>query len=134
MAIRIRTVDGVRVAICAARSVPKWGDVYLNDGDHHALSVKFDLDFVSMYFLKEKSCYADSEEARVMEQEESNNPNRVWWDSEYGTDNSNVEQIDFDLSPEESFPDTQAAAIGYDLAQYQQRSGLPITEEDIGHD
>jgi hypothetical protein len=33
MAIRLRTVDGVRVALCAVESDPKPGDVYLDDSD-----------------------------------------------------------------------------------------------------
>ena len=45
MSIRIRTVGGVRVALCAARTAPKPGDLYLNDGDHEALSCKFARDY-----------------------------------------------------------------------------------------
>ena len=41
MSIRLRTVDGTRVALCAARSVHGAGDVYLTDGDHYALARKF---------------------------------------------------------------------------------------------
>lgn len=41
MAIRLRTVDGVRVALCAAETDPKPGDVYLDDGEHYALAAKF---------------------------------------------------------------------------------------------
>lgn len=81
MSIRVRVVDGETIAICAARSVPKEGDLYLDDAVHHALSVKFSLDFASMGFAD--SFYEDSVSARLMEQEESNNPNREWWDSEY---------------------------------------------------
>ena len=44
MAIRLRTVDGVTVALCAARSVEKPGDRYLDDGEHMALARKFWLD------------------------------------------------------------------------------------------
>ncbi len=53
MAIRIRIVDGFTVALCAAVSTPKKGDIYLGDGAHHALSTKFGLDFKSMGFLKD---------------------------------------------------------------------------------
>lgn len=45
MAIRIRTVGGVRVALCAAETDPEPGDVYLNDGEHYALAAKFTLDW-----------------------------------------------------------------------------------------
>lgn len=45
MAIRIRTVCGVRVALCAVESDPFPGDVYLDDSDHHALAAKFASDW-----------------------------------------------------------------------------------------
>lgn len=81
MSIRIRVVDGNTIAICAARSVPKEGDLYLDDAAHHALTVKFSADFASMGFSE--AFYLDPISARLIEQEESNNPNREWWDSEY---------------------------------------------------
>lgn len=40
MAIRIRTVDGVRVALCAAETDAAAGDIYLDDSDHYALAAK----------------------------------------------------------------------------------------------
>lgn len=45
MSIRIRTVNGVRVALCAAETDPMPGDVYLDDGDHYALAAKFSHDW-----------------------------------------------------------------------------------------
>ncbi|MER9769012.1 hypothetical protein NKJ09_23440 [Mesorhizobium sp. M0189] len=45
MAIRIRTVDSVRVALCAAETDAMAGDVYLDDNDHYALAAKFRLDW-----------------------------------------------------------------------------------------
>lgn len=78
MSIRIRTVESVTVALCAARSVPKEGDLYLDDGAHHALSVKFSLDFAEMF--DRPTPYAGSDEAQLMEREESDNPNRAAWD------------------------------------------------------
>lgn len=80
VSIRIRTVNGVRVALCAARSVAKPGDVYLDDADHHALMSKFteDLQFEG---LVDASVNVDNQEIR--EAEESNNVNRTWWDSVY---------------------------------------------------
>ena len=44
MAIRIRTVDGVRVALCAVESDAKTDDIYLDDGVDHALRAKFEHD------------------------------------------------------------------------------------------
>lgn len=41
MAIRLRTVNGLRVALCAAKTFSEDEDLYLDDGDHHALAVKF---------------------------------------------------------------------------------------------
>lgn len=51
MAIRIRDIDGKKVALCAAKSEPKDGDIYLDDSVHHALTTKFGLDFFSMGFI-----------------------------------------------------------------------------------
>ena len=45
MAIRIRTVEGVRVALCAVETDPAPGDTYLDDGDHYALAAKFSRDW-----------------------------------------------------------------------------------------
>jgi len=43
MAIRIRLIDnqGHLVALCAAETEPKDGDIYLNDTIHQALADKF---------------------------------------------------------------------------------------------
>jgi hypothetical protein len=46
MAIRLRrTEDAGIIAICAARSVEKPGDVYLDDSAHMALAWKFWMDY-----------------------------------------------------------------------------------------
>ena len=45
MSIRLRTVNGVRVALCAVESDEQPGDVYLDDGDHYALAAKFRRDW-----------------------------------------------------------------------------------------
>lgn len=41
MSIRLRTVNGTRVALCAAENPEESGDLYLDDADHHALAAKF---------------------------------------------------------------------------------------------
>lgn len=41
MAIRLRTVNGVRVALCAAETDEMPGDLYLDDGDHYAIAAKY---------------------------------------------------------------------------------------------
>lgn len=53
MAIRIRTINGVTVALCAYETDEKPGDIYLDDNAHHALSTKFGLDWHSAGFLRE---------------------------------------------------------------------------------
>lgn len=55
MAIRVRIIKGVTIAICAAISDPKPDDLYLDDTIHHALSTKFTLDFCSEGLLKKKN-------------------------------------------------------------------------------
>ncbi|MER9356962.1 hypothetical protein NKI61_27355 [Mesorhizobium sp. M0514] len=45
MAIRIRTVGETRVALCAAETDERPGDVYLDDAAHYALAAKFRLDW-----------------------------------------------------------------------------------------
>ncbi len=47
MAIRIRKIDGETVALCAAKTRGKKDDIYLDDNSHHALGVKFTVDFES---------------------------------------------------------------------------------------
>lgn len=68
------------VAICAARSVERPGDIYLDDGIHHALMAKFSKDFAEEGFCEP----FDYPEHGIMEAEESNNANREWWDGIYG--------------------------------------------------
>lgn len=54
MAIRIRKINNITIAICAAISTPKPDDLYLDDAIHHALSTKFMLDFCSEGLEREK--------------------------------------------------------------------------------
>ena len=44
MAIRLRTVGCVRVALCAVETDPQPDDLYLDDADHYALMCKFVLE------------------------------------------------------------------------------------------
>lgn len=53
MAIRIRRVNGITVALCAAKTSSVIGDIYLSDSIHHALSTKFGVDWVNEGHLKE---------------------------------------------------------------------------------
>ena len=45
MAIRLRTVGGTRIAVCAAETDPMSDDVYLDDNEHYALAAKFSRDW-----------------------------------------------------------------------------------------
>ena len=53
MSIRIRAINGYVVALCAAKTEAKEGDIYLGDGAHHALTTKFGVDWVSEGRLKD---------------------------------------------------------------------------------
>jgi len=53
MAIRIRVTKGNIIALCAAKSKSKKGDIYLDDNVHHALTEKFYKDFKSEGIIKE---------------------------------------------------------------------------------
>ena len=52
MAIRIRIINKLTIALCAAKTAANKGDIYLDDATHHALSTKFGIDWVSEGFLK----------------------------------------------------------------------------------
>lgn len=65
MAIRIRTVAGCVVALCAAETDEQPGDVYLDDAAHHALTTKFGLDWQSEGLLIDPPI--DNQIAELME-------------------------------------------------------------------
>ena len=81
MAIRIRKIGDRTIAICAARSIPKEGDVYLDDAIHHALYEKFARDFKDEGIVDRA---IDNTDLLLVEAEESNNKNREWWEQQYG--------------------------------------------------
>jgi hypothetical protein len=85
MAIRLRQVDGVWVALCAAKSVPQADDVYLDDRQHTALSAKFARDFNCSF---ETDLPYETALDAAMDAEEDNNPNRDWWNEVYSDANS----------------------------------------------
>lgn len=45
MAIRVRQVNGIMIALCAVESDPKEGDLYLDDAVHSALVTKLSEDY-----------------------------------------------------------------------------------------
>lgn len=53
MAIRIRKIRDVTIALCAAETSLKPGDLYLDDNIHHALSTKFGVDWKEEGFLSD---------------------------------------------------------------------------------
>lgn len=57
MAIRIRNINGITVALCAAATEAESGDLYLDDTVHHALTTKFALDWETQGFGT--ACVAD---------------------------------------------------------------------------
>ena len=89
--MRLRLIGETWIAICAARSVPKDGDLYIDDGQHHAVIAKAHRDEHSM-FGTELTYKHEHEE--LVEIEESNNPNREWWDRTYGPSEQNVRMSD----------------------------------------
>ena len=80
MAIRIRKINDKVIAICAARSIPKDGDLYLDDIVHHALSKKFIRDFIEEGLI---TTAFDENDLQIIEKEESNNLNRDDWDKQF---------------------------------------------------
>jgi hypothetical protein len=69
MAIRIRTVDGLRVALCAAETDPMPGDVYLDDASHYALAAKFSRDWDAGIEYPEEWAAMDTQKMRDAETE-----------------------------------------------------------------
>lgn len=93
MAIRLRIVNGKLIAICAARSIPKEGDVYIDDVQHGALGDKFSRDYHEMYGYDLPSRDMNLE---LVEQEESNNANRTWWDRFYANQFGDLKEFEYD--------------------------------------
>ena len=53
MAIRLRTVNGVRVALCAAKTLAEPDDIYLDDGWHYTISQKYWRDYDEIAIVDE---------------------------------------------------------------------------------
>lgn len=68
MAIRLRIIDGHRVALCAAKTKAEPEDLYLDDSMHHALSTKFAIDWDSEGH--KTADWADPRIAKLMKKEE----------------------------------------------------------------
>ena len=68
MSIRIRKINGHTIAICAAISEAKEGDIYLHDGIHEALATKFSCDWNSTGMMKHD--ISDQRKIPLMRQEQ----------------------------------------------------------------
>jgi len=66
MAIRIRTIKGKIIALCAAETKSRKGDLYLNDGIHHALSKKFEMDFIREGLMTEVGARREEKNEKKM--------------------------------------------------------------------
>ena len=53
MSMRLRIVDGTRVALCAAKTLAEEGDIYLDDGWHYAISQKYWRDYDAIDIVDE---------------------------------------------------------------------------------
>lgn len=62
MAIRLREVDGILIALCALETDEMPGDLYLDDGQHYALSAKFWRDYQGQTI-----CFTSEEDDRLAE-------------------------------------------------------------------
>ena len=69
MAIRLREVEGVMVALCAVESDPKEGDIYLDDNCHHALACKFAREYALNWQDEGMNLLMDSQKVRDAEGE-----------------------------------------------------------------
>jgi len=63
MAIRLREVNGVMVALCAAKTTSEPGDIYLDDRLHYAISQKYWRDYEEIKIVDEN----DMRIARMVE-------------------------------------------------------------------
>ena len=54
MAIRLREVNGETVALCAAKTTPEPGDIYLDDRCHYAISRKYWRDYDEIKIVDEE--------------------------------------------------------------------------------
>ncbi|KKK80938.1 hypothetical protein LCGC14_2818460 [marine sediment metagenome] len=54
MAMRLRTVNGELMALCAAYSEEKQGDIYIDDGWNYAISQKYWRDYDEIAITDEK--------------------------------------------------------------------------------
>ncbi len=78
MSIRIRQQDGSAVALCAAKTKAKEGDIYLNDCAHHALMVKFTADLDSEGWLVKNAPIDEKVKELMLKAESAQAPARSY--------------------------------------------------------
>ena len=54
MAMRLRYINGVLIALCAAETKAEPNDVYIDDVQDHAIRIKVEHDFIQEGLIKEK--------------------------------------------------------------------------------
>lgn len=72
MAIRLRKVKEILIALCAAETDPEPEDLYLDDNIHHALAVKFARDWqgeLINWKYEEEDHLAETQKLRDAEEE-----------------------------------------------------------------
>ena len=70
MAMRLRTVNGVRVALCAAETDAQPGDVYLDDADHYAITLKYLVEFAGRTLPSDPPAVPEADSQRLRNAEE----------------------------------------------------------------
>ncbi len=123
MAIRLRYLNQTWVALCAARSIAKPGDVYLDDGHHYALAGKFAQDWNSTTLERNgRPLPEHPDENALREVEESNNANRDAWELTYG-----VEACVSPMAKTHAFLEAEDARMRAD-------GSLPLPKQQSGPD
>ncbi len=72
MAIRVRKVEGVCIALCAVETDPLPGDLYLDDSVHYALAAKFARDWRGQtvdWKYEDHDCLARTQKLRDAKEE-----------------------------------------------------------------
>jgi len=69
MAIRVRKINGSIIAVCAAETDEKAGDIYLDDNIHYALATKFSNDWNMGYENQELLKLMEGEKVRDAEED-----------------------------------------------------------------
>jgi len=69
VALRLRQVKGIWIALCAAETDEQEGDIYLDDNLHYALSCKFARENVGEWSDPQHAVLAETQKKRDAKQE-----------------------------------------------------------------